>query len=267
MHAPLLLAPILLGILLGGCEPASTGGKVPFHRRAPLEAGLPPLLAASYAGRTSDVRALLKRGLVDSVGPSGLTALHLATTAEISGLLLDAGASPNAQDDLGFTALHLAQNAELAQLLMKHGASPSRRSLFGWTPVHTAAILGRPKVLEVILDQGGSVNAQSRNGATPLHLASSQAVANVLVARGANLTQADRWGRTPLDMAQPGEPERGTATGSPAPERWRTVARVRVKAQSKQKRWLALMLLFALPVVGLLAHAFVKEAANRRTGS
>lgn len=50
-------------------------------------------------------------------------------------------------------------------------ATKSCRSQYGLTPLHAATFFGREDIVEQVLNQGASVNAQDGSGQTPLHLA------------------------------------------------------------------------------------------------
>lgn len=81
---------------------------------------------------------------LDTVDCEGDSALHiLAHRQDLYGcrLLLENGANPNRQGDLGYTPLHyavMAQNRELADLLLQHGARKDVASEFEETPASIA---------------------------------------------------------------------------------------------------------------------------------
>jgi|EP01044_Picomonas_judraskeda_P000655 hypothetical protein len=71
----------------------------------------------------------------------------------------------------------------------------------GWMPVHYAAINPDPKSLRLLLEAGGSVNAQTVEGQTCLHFASlwgHTQIAKLLLECSANVKQENEFGATPL---------------------------------------------------------------------
>ncbi|KAJ8127322.1 hypothetical protein O1611_g6315 [Lasiodiplodia mahajangana] len=75
------------------------------------------------------------------------------------GLLLD-GADVNAPGGrFGSTALHgatLREHTSIVEMLLKVGANPSQADDNHVTPLHTAATVGNPQVLKLLLDHGAS---------------------------------------------------------------------------------------------------------------
>jgi len=75
--------------------------------------------------------ALQYKAEVDYADASGRTALHMLAAnggLALAGRVLDAGASPNAQNESGNTPLHYAclnGVPEMVQLLLSHGARPT----------------------------------------------------------------------------------------------------------------------------------------------
>ena len=52
------------------------------------------------------------------------------------------------------------------------------------------------------IDAGADVNIKGQNGKTPLHLADSREVAEVLIENGSDLNAKDKNGKTPLDVTE-----------------------------------------------------------------
>ncbi len=82
--------------------------------------------------------------------------------------LLQAGANPNAKDNIGFPALHVAimrGNTQLIQLLLEYGADIESRNTNDHTPLTTALLAptagNKTKIVETLLKFGAHPNEQS----------------------------------------------------------------------------------------------------------
>jgi hypothetical protein len=71
----------------------------------------------------------------------------------------------------------------------------------GLTPLHRAANRGDLAAVESLLAKGADVNACALAKQTPLHLAVTREIAQLLLSKGAQIEARDRWGRTPLFWA------------------------------------------------------------------
>ncbi|MCY1019465.1 ankyrin repeat domain-containing protein [Pyxidicoccus sp. MSG2] len=171
------------------------------------------------------VRDLLSQGAdVNARGNYGSTPLHFAVLApyqkdrplpDIDGVkaLLDAGADPNARDDHAQTPLLRAlpdarddaaqeQRAlELIHLLRAAGAKvppdvkDSRAAAFR---------MGSQRLYQQLLDAGAPIDVRDNSDSTPLHRAAANGfapIAELLLARGAEVNALDGLGRTPLGAA------------------------------------------------------------------
>ena len=100
--------------------------------------------------------------------------------------------------------LHLAcaQNAPvLTSLLLEHGASVDAQDDRGATPLHLAAKVARCAVLRNLLAHHANIQAEDHTGKTPLHMASAYgnlAAVRFLVEHGAPIEARDHMGRTPF---------------------------------------------------------------------
>ena len=72
------------------------------------------------------------------------------------------------------------------------------KNRFGYTSLHIAAKKGYHRVAELLLMNGADVNAISNGGTTPLHYASNQPTAKILIAHGAVVDERDEAGLSPL---------------------------------------------------------------------
>ena len=151
------------------------------------------------------------------------TPLHSASLygrLDIVRLLLDHGATSNAEDTFGRTPLHLVAKGEYnseqdrvrtAQLLLDRGADFNAQTENGATPLHLASYLGRVDIARLLLDRGASASSKGRMGRTPLHCVAQGRhlystdfgihVAQLLLERGADVNAADEDERTPLHLA------------------------------------------------------------------
>jgi uncharacterized protein len=171
-------------------------------------ADVSPILRAVYDGDG----AALERLLAGDPELDVFEAAALGRDERVQGLLT---AQPGLVDDHtpdGFTALHLAaffDHPVVARSLLARGADPCARAEndIAVEPLHSAAASSARDVAAQLLDAGADVNAQQRGGFTPLAAAAQNgddALADLLVARGADTELADDEGRMPGDHARAG---------------------------------------------------------------
>lgn len=80
----------------------------------------------------------------------------------------------------------------------------SRENFLGMTPLHCAAQRGNEAMVDLLLDSGADINAQTAKGDTALHLATvkgERRVMKLLLARGADTKKTNKEGHTALHMA------------------------------------------------------------------
>lgn len=143
---------------------------------------------AAAAGDVARVRALTdaERSLVNAVAPDGFTPLGLAAffrAPDVVRLLLERGADPSiaAQNRLAVTPLHSAVATDAApvdvsivRMLLEAGAPVNVPHLGGGTPLHTAAFVGEPEVLRMLLDRGADPRLTTDDGRTAIDIAREQ---------------------------------------------------------------------------------------------
>lgn len=90
-----------------------------------------------------------------------------------------------------------AGNLELLNKLIAVGTDLNSQRWFGGTAVHAAAAYNHPECLKALIDAGANVNYIDTNLGTPLHCAASAEIATMLIAAGADVNKAVKYG-TPL---------------------------------------------------------------------
>src|SRR3954453_11504989 len=134
--------------------------------------------------------------IVKLKGPGGSTPLMYAVLygeADDVRLLLEAGAEPNARNEVGATALMwAADDLDKTRLLLRAGADPNARSDDGRTPLLVATTWPQSTdVVKLLLDRGANPSAvvnSYRGPLTPLRLAAEaghEAAVRLLLDRGA----------------------------------------------------------------------------------
>jgi ankyrin repeat protein len=141
---------------------------------------------------------------------------------EITRLLLDHGANPNVENDLGSTPLHLVSqgkyNSEehgvgIARLLLERGADVNARQKNKITPLHSAAFKGRLEIAQLLLDHGAYAKAENEDRETALHIVSrgefdtqeqGVGIARLLLKCGADIHAQDKDKYTTLHSARVG---------------------------------------------------------------
>ena len=102
-------------------------------------------------------------------------------------------------------AAALAGEVAIAELLIGRGADVMARNAGGFTSLHAAAYSGSEAIARLLLEHGAVLEDKANiSGATPLLLAAEEnhvEVAELLIARGADLSIPDRDGFTPLSQA------------------------------------------------------------------
>jgi ankyrin repeat protein len=220
--------PLLFAAQQGDIESArillSAGANV--NETAP--GGMTPLLIAASSGRGPLATFLLDQGADANAADSrGYTALHYSASnrglLETLKTLLARGANPNAQlakGEVGATAFFLAAtagNVSAMRALAEGGADPLIRTKEDSTALMAAAGVGRYEsrsdaqnrnaleAVKLAAELGTDVNAVGENGWTALHGAAytgSDAIVQFLVEKGAKPDVLDKFGQTPLSIAE-----------------------------------------------------------------
>jgi cytohesin len=192
----------------------------------------PPNISIHHAAVHGNIEAIkqhLAAGTdVDAKDAIGWTPLHVVADngrKEIAELLIAKGASVNTQAALGLTPLDLAirfrsNRTEMADLLRKHGGKTGEElkaaepvveaaktepptAKVPTIPLRIAVGAGNIVAVKQHLAAGTNVNAK-RNGTTPLHSAAfngHKEIAELLIAKGADVNVLNAGGYTPLDLA------------------------------------------------------------------
>ncbi|KAK7094359.1 hypothetical protein V1264_005934 [Littorina saxatilis] len=204
-----------------------------------LEGPQIPLFFACHTGLIRTVELLLKHNaVIDAINKWKETALHCAcqcesptASADITRLLLDAGADVNARDTLGMTPLHDAAwngYTETLRRLIHYEADLNAKDNEGRTPLHCASTASRPGIiitqlveakaetgrvhqavvrgdvdaLMTLLQQGADVNQHDTSmGCSPLHTACLLGRTDIvtwLTQHGAKVNAVDAMKKTPL---------------------------------------------------------------------
>ncbi len=111
-------------------------------------------------------------------------------------------------DYAGITPLHLAQCTEMVELLLQHQAPLNQQDISGQTPLFEAILNQRADVADLLIAKGADVNLASMHGVTPLHMVTNvfndeiaAALGEKLLAAGANVNALNNNQTTPLLLA------------------------------------------------------------------
>ena len=198
--------------------------------------GWTPLMHASFAGQCGVAEQLLALGArsalsdasargdlirmseyltegapADQLDPQGHSPLYHAARwgqEEAAQLLLDHGASVDANDADALRTAVAYEHPALVELLLQRGASLAVRSEA--LLITAASGEGSLEIVRLLLDRGVDPNARQTGGATPLHCAVDGGDAEIvalLLQRGAETNTPDERGITPLQIALGAEDE------------------------------------------------------------
>ncbi len=176
------------------------------------------LLWAAESGHADMVRVLLEKGadVNHAADEDERTPLWAASqygyNLEVVRLLLAGGANVDQADWKGWTPLFIAShngNVEVVRILLTEGGANVNRAVEapgcendGETPLFTATQHRHLEVMRVLLESGANVDqAESWNGDTPLHVASSDGyfgMVHLLLQYDADIVRTNNRGETAL---------------------------------------------------------------------
>jgi ankyrin repeat protein len=175
--------------------------------------GASAVITATYHGRRNIAELLVSKGATLNV----FEASALGVKERVRELVYASPDLVNAYSPDGFTPLHLAvffPNYETAELLISEGGKVNAvaRNPMKVMPLHSAAAGNDSAIVELLLRNGAEVNATQQGGFTALHAAAqngSLEMAKLLVQSGADVNARTEKGKTPLDMTREEGPEAG----------------------------------------------------------
>ncbi|MGB2863329.1 MAG: ankyrin repeat domain-containing protein, partial [Sedimentisphaerales bacterium] len=166
--------------------------------------GLTPLHCAAREGHKEIVELLLAHGADVNVGGADYnrTATEFAMRSnhtDIVQLLVSKGAD--------ISPLHFAlytKDETKARDLIEGDTDVSRRTPNGTTPLDRAVVAGLKDIAELLIAKGADVNAKDNWDWTPLHSAvyGNKDIVELLISEGANVNARDGASRTPLWYAK-----------------------------------------------------------------
>ena len=181
-------------------------------------AGYTGLHAAAATGNVSEIRRLAAAGAaIDGTDGGGRTPLHVAAFASDEAAvraLIELGADPNRLENDKYdiiTIAAVAGDAKMVRLAASLGGNSANvTSIYDGTALIAASHLGHVEVVTALIEAKAPLDRINNLGWTallesvilgdggPRHVATARA----LVEAGADVTIADRQGRTPLDHAR-----------------------------------------------------------------
>ena len=145
---------------------------------------------AASIGYVHHLKYLLDEGLdIHIKDTSGRTALHKAAEsgrAKTVEFLIASGANINERDGWGHTALWYSRYSSVAEILLEKGADTEVRDANNdYTALHRAVANGDKELVKVLLAGGACVNSKNKCGDTPLDLAQTEEMKELLRSHGA----------------------------------------------------------------------------------
>jgi ankyrin repeat protein len=109
--------------------------------------------------------------------------------------------TPMATNDILFAATDSGDLTLVKSILSEKNYLVDDRDDFGCTPLQIAAQKNHRDVAVYLLDSGADVNARNKDGYTALHFVTSKEMAELLIARGADVNIPDNYGLIPIHNA------------------------------------------------------------------
>jgi len=141
----------------------------------------------------------------------GETLLWAAPDKEMAKYLISLGIDVKARDQVNDTAIHSACRKsfrDVVELLLDNGLTVEEKGHWGMPPLHSAASTttgdSRPVVVFLLL-RGADINSKGYNGHTALHEAAffnRLEMVDLLLSRGAEANAKDNDGKTPKELAE-----------------------------------------------------------------
>jgi uncharacterized protein len=188
------------------------------QRDRPNVAGSTPLFQAVQANRTEVAKLLIEAeanvGVANSQGETALSAAAFNANAELAELLLAHKASPDTVDATGKSVIVYAAArgaTRIVEMLLAAGVDPNRRynadlTALMWAAGH-ADITPREqglRTVKLLIDKGATVDLVDDRGRSALMIAAGLdhgAIAQALIAAGADRSRRDKTGKTAADLA------------------------------------------------------------------
>jgi hypothetical protein len=110
-------------------------------------------------------------------------------------------------DPDGYTPLHIASmNGQLdtIELLLEKGSDIEAQTCDGFTPLHIASMYRRLRAIELLLKNGANIDYEDNDGDTPLNCATmvdDLDAVKLLIDKGCDIESQNNYGRTPLHYA------------------------------------------------------------------
>lgn len=165
------------------------------------------------AGALEQLRSLADKFVAKRIdtrksGNIGNTLLHTAAQdGDPTRIDKFIGSNPqwvNKKNYFGITPLHYAAAGgfvDIARKLVKAGARVNTKTSSGVTPLYGAVSQEQEDMVRFLIANGANVKVTTYDGATMLHIATTRAIAELLVTAGAKVRKTNKFGFTPLHIA------------------------------------------------------------------